>query len=119
MLFAALEAPVSPDTGSAEPRPRLEVANEAQRTKTVAHDARIPLGPSLGYFLYRGNPAGGRAEGVWMIEALPNPAGARGLDAQARTLRTRPYLPAADGRRAYGYLPMTFNDGTYSLVPQR
>ena len=42
-----------------------------------------------------------------------------GLEAQARGVRTRPYTLAADGRRAYAYLPLTFDDGTYSLAPQQ
>ena len=119
MLFAALQATPASEAENSDPRPRLQIATEAQRTKVMGGDVRIPIGPSLGYFLYRGSPAGGRAEAVWMIEALPNPAGARGLDAQARAVRTRPYLQAADGLRAYAYLPMTFNDGAYSLAPQR
>lgn len=117
MLFAMVDG--SPAPGQGDGRAVLQLATEAQRTKIMADDARIPLGPSLGFFLYRGNPEGGRAEGVWMIEALPNPAGARGLDAQARGLRTRPYTPTPDGRRAYAYVPMTFNDGAYSLTPPR
>ena len=117
MLFAMLDGP--PASGQEEGRPVLQLATEGQRTKIMADDARIPIGPSLGFFLYRGNPEGGRAEGVWMIEALPNPAGARGLEAQARGLRTRPYAPASDGRRAYAYVPMMFNDGAYSLTPPR
>lgn len=119
MLQASLEAPPAGDAESGEIRPRLQIATEAQRTKVMGNDARIPLGPSLGLFLYRGNPAGGRADGLWMIEALPNPAGARGIEAQARSVRTLPYTPAADGRRAYAYLPMTFSDGVWSLTPQR
>jgi hypothetical protein len=118
MLFTALDEQSSGGS-EGEGRPHLQIATDAQRTKTMGGDVRIPIGPSLGYFLYRGSPAGGRADGVWMIEALPNPAGARGLEAQARGVRTRPYTLAADGRRAYAYLPLTFNDGAYSLTPQR
>ena len=119
MLQASLEDTPAGGEDGGDVRPRLQIATEAQRTKIMGGDARIPLGPSLGLFLYRGNPAGGRADGLWMIEALPNPAGARGLEAQARSVRTLPYTPVADGRRAYAYLPMTFNDGVWSLTPQR
>lgn len=122
MLFAALdgaESVGSRATGGDPGRPRLEITTESQRTKEMDPGARIPMGPSLGYFLYRGDPAGGRASGIWLIEALPSPGSAVGLQAQARSVRTKPYDIGTGGRFAYAYMPMSFDDGSYSLVPQR
>lgn len=119
MLFADLDEAPGPDGPGHDDRPRLQLATESQRTRIMGDDVRTPIGPSLGLFLYRGNPAGGRAEGVWVIEALPSPVRARGLEAQVRALRMSPYAVPPDGRRAYAYVPMSFSDGTYSLTPPR
>ena len=116
MLFAQLEGEGGSATWNSS---KLQMSAESQREKVMAPDARIPIGPSLGLFLYRGNPAGGRAESLWMIEGLPTPASARGLDAQARSFRIKPYVLDEDGKRAYALLPVSFNDGEYSLVPAR
>lgn len=116
MLFAQLEGEGGTATWSSS---KLQMSAENQREKIMAPDARVPLGPSLGLFLYRGNPAGGRAESLWMIEGLPTPASARGLDVQARSFRIKPYELGEDGKRAYALLPISFNDGGYSLVPTR
>ena len=116
MLFAQLEGEGGTATWNSS---KLQMSAENQREKVMTPDARIPIGPSLGLFLYRGNPAGGRAESLWMIEGLPTPASARGLDAQARSFRIKPYALDEDGKRAYALLPISFNDGEYSLVPTR
>lgn len=111
MLFAALEGEAG-DRG-----PRLRISAENQRTKVVDPRAMQPFGPALGFYLYRGNPAGGRAETVRLIEALPTPAGARGLDALVRSIKTSPYALEAAGQRLYAQIPVSFNDGHHSLVP--
>jgi hypothetical protein len=116
MLFIQLEG----EGGSASWKSsKLQMSAENQREKIMTPDARIPIGPSLGLFLYRGNPEGGRAESLFMIEGLPTPAAARGLDAQARSFRIKPYAMDEDGKRAYALLPISFHDGQYSLVPTR
>ena len=116
MLFAQLQGESGAATWGSG---KLQMSAENQREKIVAPDARIPIGPSLGLFLYRGNPEGGRAEAAWMVEGLPTPASARGLDTQARSFRIKPYALDEDGKRAYALLPISFNDGEYSLVPTR
>jgi hypothetical protein len=116
MLFTQLEGEGGSATWNSS---KLQMSAENQREKIMTPDARIPIGPSLGLFLYRGNPGGGRAESVFMIEGLPTAASARGLDAQARSFRIKPYALDEDGKRAYALLPISFNDGGYSLVPTR
>lgn len=114
MLFAQSEEDASPSAwGSA----KVEISAENQREKILAPNSPVPVAPSLGLFLYRANPAGGRAEAVSMIEGLPTPASARGLDAPARSLRIKPYALPEDGKRIYGLLPISYNDGQYSLLP--
>lgn len=61
-------------------RPRSALAAENQRSKVADLRLMLSLGPALGLYLYRGSPAGGRAEAMQLIEALPTPAIARGLD---------------------------------------
>ncbi|WFC41352.1 hypothetical protein [Pseudoxanthomonas sp. SE1] len=116
MLFTQLDGHGSKAVWGAT---QLEIAAENQREKFIAPDARIPLGPSFAFFLYRANPEGGRGEVVTMIEGLPTPASARGLEAQARSMRMKPYPLPEDGRRAYALLPVSYDDGSYTLVPSR
>lgn len=95
----------------------LEMSAENQRRKTVNPDAPMPIAPAMGLFLYRGNPAGGRGEAVQLVEALPNPAGARGLALIAREFRTREYPVGDGGERRYALLPISFNEWQHSLLP--
>jgi len=112
MLFTALEGPAAAPGGQ-----RLEISAEKQRTKVADADTPTPPNPALALYLYRGAPGGGRPESLHVIEALPTPLGASWLIVQARSVRIKPYEPGADGVRLYAELPMSFNDGQYSLVP--
>lgn len=113
MLFAQIDALHAQDTGeSAGLAPRAE----NQRRKTVRDSPMdLPVTPALTLFLLRGNPQGGRPESSLVIEALPSPSAARGLEALARDFKTAPY-PAAAGQRRYDTVPMSFNRGPYALT---
>lgn len=114
MLFTALEGPAAAPGGQ-----RLEISAEKQRTKVADANTPTPPNPALALYLYRGAPDGGRPESLHVIEGLPTPLGAGWLIVQARSVRMKPYEPGADGARLYAELPMSFNDGQYSLVPER
>ena len=95
----------------------LQISAENQHRKEIRPDAPQPSSPAMGLYLYRGAPAGGRAENIELIEALPTPPAARGLMQLARDLRTKPYEPADNGFRRYGFVPVSYNDWVHSLVP--
>lgn len=118
MLFAALDGLDSQGTQSGR-GPVLEISAENQRSKTMEGNMPAPQSPALGLYLYRGAPQGGRAEALWVIEALPTPRSARGLDLHARGIRMKPYAADPPNQRAYARLPISFDDGQHSLVPAR
>lgn|GEM_PF-2028270 len=113
MLFAqidALQAQGADEDAGLAPRA------ENQRRKTRFDSPMdLPVTPALTLFLLRGNPQGGRPESSLVIEALPSPSAARGLEALARDFKTAPY-PAAAGQRRYDTVPMSFNRGPYALT---
>ncbi len=121
MLFDSLDSgstwnSVSGSAGASEHG--LQISAENQRVKEVQADAPQPVSPAVGLYLYRGSPAGGRAENVELIEALPTPSATRGLAQSARGIRMRPYQEEA-GIRRYAFLPVSYNDWQHSLVPSK
>lgn len=113
MLFAQLDALQAQD---GEEAGGLTARAENQRRKTVLDSPMdLPVTPALSLFLMRGDPQGGRPESALVLEALPSPNAARGLEALARDFKTAPY-PAAAGQRRYDLIPMSFNRGPYALT---
>lgn len=92
----------------------LEPSAENQRRRTIDGNAPAPRQPALGVYLYRGDPAGGPAEAVQTIEALPNPMKTFGMRTLARSMRTKPYQATA-GERRYAVLPLAFGQSDYYL----
>jgi len=121
MLFDALDSGAgwNPASGSTVASGEgLQISAENQQRKEILPDAPQPFSPAMGLYLYRGAPAGGRAENIELIEALPAPLAARGLMQSARNLRTKPYESSGNGARRYGFVPVSYNDGVHSLVPE-
>lgn len=92
----------------------LEPTAENQRRRTLDGRVPTPRQPALGIYLFRGDPAGGQAESVQTIEALPNPAKTFGMKAMVRSMRTKPYEAPAAARR-YAIVPLSFNQSNYYL----
>lgn len=111
MLFTALDersdiaAPV--DQG-------LQPTAENQRTRTLDPDDPAPRQPAMGVYLYRGDPAGGRAEAVQTIETLPNPMQTFGMKAIVRSMRMKAYQATGDDRR-YAIVPLSMGQSNYYL----
>lgn len=111
LLFAQIDALQAQTADSG-----LAARAENQRRKTVLDSPMdLPVTPALSLFLLRGDPQGGRPEAALVIEALPSPNAARGLEALARDFKTAPY-PAQAGQRRYDMIPMSFNRGPYALT---
>lgn len=122
MLFDAADSASgwnSVSGSSGAPGEGLQISAENQRRKEVQPEVPQPLSPAMGLYLYRGAPAGGRAENIQLIEALPAPIAARGLMQLARNLRTKPYAPSDNGARWYAFVPVSYNDWAHSLVPDK
>ncbi|MGH8077675.1 MAG: hypothetical protein ACREPE_10165, partial [Lysobacter sp.] len=76
---------------------------------------RMPKVPAIGLYMLRAAPHGGRAENVLLIEALPSPRDALGLEGVARRFESKAYrLETAENRR-YGFMPITVSDWRYAL----
>ncbi|MBN6113354.1 hypothetical protein [Xanthomonas bonasiae] len=113
MLFAQIDALQAQSTGEDS---GLAARAENQRRKTVLDSPMdLPVTPALSLFLLRGDPQGGRPESALVVEALPSPNAARGLEALAHDFKTAPY-PAQAGQRRYDLMPMSFNRGPYALT---
>ncbi len=76
---------------------------------------RTPKLPSMGLFLLRAAPQGGRAEAVILVEALPSPRAVLGLEGVAMRFESKAYRPGAEGERRYGFLPIDVADPRYAL----
>lgn len=80
------------------------IANKHQ----AAQINRLPRKPSLGVYLLRMAPEGGRPESVVLIEGLPAPADVLGLEGVARRFETHPYVPDTVNARDYVRVPVVF-----------
>lgn len=90
---------------------------EALRNGSVNAPARLPPKPALALFLLRAAPSGGRPEAAFLLEALPSPATARGLDTIANRFGIKAYVPDPPASRAYAFVPVSYDDRRYSLLP--
>lgn len=113
MLSAAVDA--SARRAGAYVDQGLEPSAENQRRKTIGADVPQPRQPALGLFLYRGNPNGGRAESVDVVEILPLPVSAFGLKLMTQNMRSKPY-ESTDGTRRFALIGMSFNKSDYYLL---
>lgn len=102
---------------------RQDVAQERERwadffmsKSPKAITLRPPDAPSLGFFLLRAAPAGGRAEAVILIEALPGPGKMGDFRNIVGRFQSKPYSPTEEDPKRYGFMPIAFDDPRYGLV---
>lgn len=104
-----------------------QLAGEAEADKNWAEfsaarsrwvmSQRPPEVPSIGLFVLRAAPAGGRAEAVMLIEALPSPNKLGDFLGIARRFESKPYLATQEHPRKYAFMPIEFDDPRYGLSP--
>lgn len=111
MFFRTIDRLEAPASGQ-----DLQISAQNQRSQAVYGNVMQPSDPAFGLYLYKGDPEGGPAERVRLIEAWPTPKAAHGLDLLARQVRMKPY--ESDGPR-YTELPISYNVWDYSLVPEK
>ncbi len=85
------------------------------RKSNHVYTLRPPDVPSMGLFLLRAAPAGGRAESVVLIEALPTPNKMGDFRGMIGRFDSKPYTPTERDPKRYTFLPIQFDDPRYGL----